>query len=125
MRAAQKTFRLPMTASVLCYTRPKDDRVVAHSLDFDLVAVSDNEEKACNKLRLAIKTYVEYGISNCWTDSIAFPAPIRFWEQFEEAGKAGRMKTAEPIGVNDDRMIVVRATMDPDGCRQTACTAPA
>ncbi len=58
-----------------------DGKCVAHSLDFDIVCVAAGEHEAWERLRLAIKTYVEFGISNGWQDSIIFPAPQECWDQ--------------------------------------------
>jgi hypothetical protein len=117
----RKAFRLPMTSAFLSYTRGKDGKVVAHSLDFDLVAVDDDEEKAFKRLRLAVKTYIEYGLSNNWTEDIVFPAPREYWENFM---KAKSIRSMEPLEIEDDRMIVIHATMMPgDEHRQVACPA--
>ena len=117
---AKKAFRLPMTTAFLSFRRPKDGKAVAHSLDFDLVAVADDEDLALDKLRLAVKTYIEYGISNCWTDDIMFPAPTEYWERFQAAKT---FRTMEPIGIDDDRMIVVRATIADHEHIAAPCTA--
>jgi hypothetical protein len=99
--------------------RKADGNVVAHSLDFDLVAVGADESRAFKKLRLAVKTYLEYGLSNNWTDDIPFPAPAQYWEPFL---KATSMRSMEPIQIEEDRqMIVVHATMINNELRQAAC----
>lgn len=118
MKPKRRPFRIPMTAAIVAGKRA-DGKVVAHSLDFDLVAVADDEANAFKKLRLAIKTYVEYGLSNDWLDDIAFPAPQECWERFRNAGS---IESMEPIKVDDDRMLVVRATTE-DAYRQIACEA--
>lgn len=114
MRAptTKRAFRLPMTGAFLSYPRSKDGKIVAHSLDFDLVAVADDEERAFKKLRRAVKTYVEYGISNNWTADIIFRAPEQCWEAFQK--KDTPIRTMEPIDIDEDRMIVVRATISAD-----------
>lgn len=79
----KKHFSLPTTVSFLI---SKDrDKIVAHALDFDLVAVADTEEEAKRKIRLAVKTYVEYGLSNNWADEIIFPAPDEYWDKLKYA----------------------------------------
>ena len=115
----RRAFRLPTTAVFTCQRRP-DGKVVAHSLDFDLVCVADNEAEAFRKLRMAVKTYVEYGLSNNWADDIHFPAPTEFWDKFQ-ASKS--VKTMEPIEVEDDRMIVVRAIMNCNEHQLATCEA--
>jgi|GEM_PF-3643985 hypothetical protein len=109
-----------MTGAFISHARP-DGKVVAHSLDFDLVAVGADEEGAFRKLRLALKTYLEYGLSNGWVDDICFPAPSEYWEPFL---KATSMRSMDPIEIDDDRqMIVVHATMTNSEHRQVACQA--
>ena len=78
MQRIKKPFNLPM---MLTNVMKRDGKYVAHSLDFDIVCVADEEGEAWGKLRLAIKTYVEFGISNGWQDSIIFPAPQEFWDR--------------------------------------------
>ena len=74
----RKPFDLPM---VLTNLMTHNGRCVAHSLDFDIVCVADSENEAWEKLSLAIKTYVEFGISKQWQDFISFPAPQEFWDK--------------------------------------------
>ncbi len=78
MPRIKKPFTLPMVLTNLMIHNGKH---VAHSLDFDIVCVAENEDEAWEKLSLAIKTYVEFGISNGWQDSIIFPAPQEFWDK--------------------------------------------
>jgi hypothetical protein len=73
----RRPFRLPMTLSHLV-TRTAGNRFVAHSLDFDLVEVGATRDEAWSKLTLAVKTYVEFGMSKGWDDFIIFPAPDEF-----------------------------------------------
>lgn len=117
-RARARAFRIPMTGAFLSCQR-EDGKVVVHSLDFDIVAVSDNEEAAFKKIRLAVKTHIEYGLSNNWTEDILFPAPDEYWQYFQESPKA----SLPPIEIEDDRMIVVRATISGDERHRLACTA--
>lgn len=79
MRRGKKSFNLPMMLTHLMTIH--SGKCVAHSLDFDIVCVADKEEAAWEKLRLAVKTYVEFGISNGWQDFILFPAPQEEWDK--------------------------------------------
>lgn len=72
------SFALPMMTYFLITKH--HDRVVAHALDFDLVAVGPNEEHALIKLRRAIKAHVEFGIQNDLDKDILFKAPNEFWK---------------------------------------------
>lgn len=95
----RKAFRVPMTALFSSFRRP-DGKCVAHSLDFDIVAVGEDEERALRKLSLAVKTYVEYGVSNNWVEDVLFPAPPEYWERFMAASS---LRTTDPICIDDDR----------------------
>jgi hypothetical protein len=78
MQQPDSNFDLPM---VLTFLESSNGNHVAHSLDFDLVAVADSEEEAWMKLRIAVKTYVEFGLSNDWKEYIKFSAPQQFWDK--------------------------------------------
>jgi hypothetical protein len=69
-----------MTLSHLV-TRTSDNRFIAHSLDFDIVEVGASRAEAWGNLTLAVKAYVEFGLSKGWDDFIIFPAPNRFKRQ--------------------------------------------
>ncbi len=117
----RKAFKIPMTGAFVSHRRESDGQTVVHALDFDLVAVDPDCETAFQKIRLAVKTYVEYGVSNNWVDDICFPAPVGYWEPFR---KASSMNSMAPISIEDDRqMIVVHAAISPNEYRQVACQA--
>lgn len=78
MQQQDSNFDLPM---VLTFLESSNGHHAVHSLDFDLVAVGDNEQEAWSKLRVAVKTYVEFGLSNGWKEYIKFPAPQKFWDK--------------------------------------------
>ena len=61
------------------------DRTVARALDFDLVTVAATADEALRKLRLAVKTHLEFGIKNglCKED-IQVQAPEEFWSILPE-----------------------------------------
>lgn len=100
MTPQRAPFELPMTMTIsLCQ---ECDKFVAHALDFDLVCVADSEAEATNKTRLAVKTYVEYGLSKGWTDEIMFPAPEEYWDKLKDA----TISVAEPIQIMDRRIRV-------------------
>ena len=105
MASQRRAFQLPMTMTILI-TR-KEDKVVAHALDFDIVTVADTEEHATNKLALAVKTYIEYGLSKGWSEDIIFAAPNECWEKLSPETPVSLMP---PMFIDDRRMLVVRAT---------------
>lgn len=104
MESQKRAFQLPMTMTILISRQA--EKVVAHALDFDIVTVADTEEHATNKLALAVKTYVEYGLSKGWSEDIMFAAPNEYWEGLSPETPVNLMA---PIFVDDKRMLVVRA----------------
>jgi len=51
---------------------------VARSLDFDLVEIGTTEDHALDCLMVAVKAYVEFGLSKGWNDYILCDAPDEF-----------------------------------------------
>ena len=78
MQQSERSFNLPM---MLTFLESKNGHHVVHSLDFDIVSVSDSEENAWRKQRIAVKTYVEFGLSNGWKNHIVFNAPKEYWDK--------------------------------------------
>src|SRR5258707_7368738 len=72
MQQPERSLNLPM---MLTFLESKNGHHAVHSLVFDIVSVADSEEVAWNKLRLAVKTYVEFELSQGWKNHIVFNAP--------------------------------------------------
>jgi hypothetical protein len=70
---------------------------VAHALDFDLVSVASSEDEAVAKLRLAVKSHVEFGIKMGIERDIMFPAPKKFWESLTPNSS---LSIGEPIEID-------------------------
>jgi hypothetical protein len=104
MQPSRKPFALPMMLTHLMVHR--DGKHIAHSLDFDIVCVADNEDAAWDKLVMSIKTYVEFGISKGWKDSIIFPAPKEFWDKLTPETP---MQLRPPITIAGEERKVVEA----------------
>jgi predicted RNase H-like HicB family nuclease len=102
----RKTFELPLV-SVIRYSR-EEDGFVAHALDFDLVAVGETEDEATEKIRWAIKAYIEFGLKNYWEDHVIFRAPAEFANELSPEN--GTLKIMEPIVVQDRTINLARAT---------------
>jgi len=102
----RKKFELP-TVSVIRYSR-EEDGIVAHALDFDLVAVGESEEEATEKIRWAIKAYIEYGLKNYWEEHIIFRAPEEFADELSPENMT--LKIMEPIVVQDRTIGLAKAT---------------
>ena len=94
-------FRLPMSTISLFRVKANGE-VTAHNLDFDLVCSDSDQGKAKNKLRLAIKTYVEYGLKNNLGTLIRRPAPAEYWDQILDAKISSNVET---ICVRDWRIF--------------------
>jgi predicted RNase H-like HicB family nuclease len=101
----RKTFELPVV-SIIRYSRDEDD-FVAHALDFDLVAVGKTEDEATEKIRWAIKAYIEYGLKNYWEEHIIFRAPQEFANELSPENIT--LKIMEPIVVQDRTIGLARA----------------
>jgi predicted RNase H-like HicB family nuclease len=101
----RKAFELPMM-SIIRYSEEQEG-FVAHALDFDLVAVGTTEEEATEKIRWAIKAYIEYGLKNYWEDHIIFRAPEALLDELSPENTT--LKIMEPIIVQDRKLGLARA----------------
>ena len=97
----RKAFELPMM-SIIRYSEEQEG-FVAHALDFDLVAAGATEEEATEKIRWAIKAYIEYGLKNYWEDHIIFRAPEALLDELSPDKTT--LKIMEPIIVQDRKSI--------------------
>ena len=112
----RKAFELPMM-SIIQYSE-EPDGFVAHALDFDLVAVGQSEEEATEKIRWAIKAYIEYGLKNYWEDHIIFRAPEKLLDEMSPGKTA--LKIMEPIIVQNRKMGLARAIQTHEPNRTTS-----
>lgn len=101
MQQPERQFNLPM---MLTFLESQNGHHAVHSLDFDIVAVADNEELAWNKLRLAVKTYVEFGLSKGWKNHIVFNAPQDCWNKITPELNS---RILEPITLGDAETKVI------------------
>jgi hypothetical protein len=109
MQQRERSFNLPM---MLTFLESKNGHHAVHSLDFDLVSVAESEDEAWAKLRLAVKTYVEFGLSNGWKDQIVFPAPKEFWDKITPDVST---RILEPITLGDTEKKVIAVHEPADG----------
>jgi hypothetical protein len=99
----------------------REGKFVAHALDFDIACAGETEDIATVKLSLAIKTYIEYGLSKGWSDDILFSAPNEHWDRISPDTP---VKLLPPLFIDDKRMLLVRADPVPSHeSRGTACPA--
>lgn len=100
MLPPRKSFELP--ASVTIRFRPEPDgKITAHALDFDLAATGEDRAAALRKVRLAIRSYVEFGFLHGWVEDIRYPAPERFWPP-----EGTTFETIQPIMIMDRSLLV-------------------
>lgn len=84
-------FRLPTSVTILIISTP--EKVVAHNLDFDLVAVGTNQDEAEDLLEACTKEYVECGLRGELAGPIHRPAPLELWEKVWCSEAGGRSRT--------------------------------
>jgi hypothetical protein len=106
MNYEKRPFQLPTMTFFNIYKDSKEDMFIAHALEFDLVCTASTAEEAEKNLRLAVKTYIEYGLNNGWDDDIVFPAPKEFWEKIT---KNTPVSVGEPITIERTKIFVVRS----------------
>ena len=103
MQQPERSFNLPMMLTVL---ESKNGHHAVHSLDFDIVSVADSEEVAWSKLRLAVKTYVEFGLSKGWKNQIVFNAPQECWDKITPE-LTSRILESITLGDTETKVIAV------------------
>jgi hypothetical protein len=114
---ARKPFELP-TAITITFRSSGKGKVVAHALDFDLVCVGENREEADKKVRLSIRSYVEFGFLNQWSDDIRYDAPLTFWPP-----QGTKLEVGEPIEIMSKDFLVYNASQFANESRETASMA--
>lgn len=63
----------------------KEDRFLAHCLDFDLIVAGPTLEEATRRLDAMITSYVERAYETSDYAALMTVAPERYWEQFADA----------------------------------------
>lgn len=103
MQQQERQFNLPM---MLTFLESQNGHHAVHSLDFDIVSVADSEEVAWRKLRLAVKTYVEFGLSKGWKQYILFNAPQECWDKITPELNS-RILESITLGNTETKVIAV------------------
>jgi hypothetical protein len=103
MQQPERSFNLPM---MLTFLESKNGHHAVHSLDFDIVSVADSEEVAWSKQRLAVKTYVEFGLSKGWKNHIVFNAPQECWDKITPE-LTSRILESITLGDTETKVIAV------------------
>ena len=94
MLPPRKSFELPTSVTIRFYHEP-DGQITAHALDFDVASTAPSREEAIKKIRLAVRSYVEFGFLNGWVEDIRYAAPQKFWPP-----EGTQFETMEPITVH-------------------------
>jgi hypothetical protein len=113
---ARKPFELP-TAITITF-RSENNKITAHALDFDLACTGETREEANKKIRLAIRTYVEFGFLNQWSEDIRYDAPQEFWPP-----QGTKLEVAEPIEIMSKDFLVYNASQFAHEDREAAAVA--
>jgi hypothetical protein len=109
MNFGKRPFQLPMSTIFNIYEDVTEKIHFAHALDFDLVCAASTAKEAEENLRLAVKTYIEYGLNNAWDEDISFPAPKEFWEKIK---KDTPVSIGEPIQIECEKLLVFQTEAD-------------
>jgi hypothetical protein len=97
---ARKPFELPTTVTIVFRPDP-NKTITAHALDFDLVCTSNSREDVIKKIRLAVRSYIEFGFLNGWAEDIRYPAPEKFWPP-----EGTKLEVMEPIEIMSRELLV-------------------
>lgn len=84
-------LKFPLTVNILLITKPHG--VVAHNLDFDLVAEGKTRPEAERRICECTKAHVEYALENGVGALIYQPAPPELWDLVLNARISGRVLT--------------------------------
>jgi hypothetical protein len=100
MLPPRKPFELPTSVTIRFHPEP-DGQITAHALDFDLASTAKTRPQAIKKIRLSIRSYVEFGFLNGWAEDIRYPAPDKFWPP-----EGTSFETLEPITIMHKSILV-------------------
>lgn len=100
MLPPRKPFALPASVTIMFRKEP-DEQITAHALEFDLAATAPTREDAIRKIRLSIRSYVEFGFLNGWAEDIRYPAPAEYWPP-----QGTTLETMEPIEIMHRSLLV-------------------
>ena len=85
-RTTPLSRRLGLPMSTIFSVRKCSGRIIAHALDFDLVATAATRPEALGKLRAAVKHHIEFGFrKNLTAEEILLRAPQEYWDKIKDA----------------------------------------
>lgn len=74
------------------FSENKGGRMVAHCLNFDLVATATDIQEAERRLDLLVRYHLASYMSTNGASGIDQPSPAEYWEQYTEALREGRVR---------------------------------
>lgn len=114
-------MQFPVRVLNYLYSVNKRRRVVAHCLNFDLVATANDVKEAERRLDLLVRYHVASYMSTNGASGINRQAPSEFWAQYTEALREGRtmppstlhitLPEMSPIKMQNGEMEVVGAQL--------------
>jgi hypothetical protein len=78
----------------------RNSRVVAHCLNFDLVATAGDIKEAERQLDLLVRCHVASYMRTNGASGINEPAPLDFWEQYTQALREGNVRPASTLRIS-------------------------
>lgn len=79
-QSIKKSEEKEITLNVLFYE--EDGLVIAHCLEFDVVAAADTEEGARKEIIALMCTQIDYAFGNNNLENLFQPAPPEIWQRF-------------------------------------------
>lgn len=65
------------------------NKIIAHCLNFDLIASGDSREEAERRLDVLVTLHIESYIQSQGTSGLSGPAPKRYWDSYTYALRHG------------------------------------
>lgn len=75
------------------------NRVVAHCLNFDLVATANDSEEAEHRLDLLVRYHLASYMTTNGASGIDEPAPSAYWDNYKAALREGRVVEAAALRI--------------------------
>jgi hypothetical protein len=89
-------------------SKSNNRRIVAHCLNFDLVAAADDIKEAERRLDLIVRYHVASYISTNGASGINESAPSEFWAQYTDSLRQGRILPASTLRITLPEMSLIK-----------------
>jgi hypothetical protein len=90
------------------YSINKRNRIVAHCLNFDLVATAQDMKEAERRLDLLVRYHIASYMATNGASGIDAPAPGEFWAQYTDALRNGRILPASTLHITLPKQSPIR-----------------